>query len=394
MENEISVVTASQVMESMDKQKYEIVPIYIAKTGKWYTGAALLELEAYRDMPSLLKRCTEVYFKSVYGDFNLYSNTGLFGAQKVVARIDTILPTLHGTNCEDGTLQGVLSVLGIPYVGCNTFASANGMDKISMKQILRSSGISVVDFHWFSDKEWDERREEVLEAIEKNLPYPVIVKPANSGSSVGISPAHSREELAEAIDNAAQFTTRIIVERMLSKLKEVNCSVMGDYYHCEPSVCEVPLRSGEILSYSDKYQSGGAKGSGKLGGAKSGCGKLGGGVKFAGNKGEQGMASLKRELPAKLRDTVTALVKDYAVKTFKTLGCEGLARIDLMIDEEDGRIYVNEINTIPGSLSSYLWEYTGIPFTQVIDRLIDRSFARAREESFKVVDFGGNIFAK
>ena len=394
MENEISVVTASQVMESMDKQKYEIVPIYIAKTGKWYTGAALLELEAYRDMPSLLKRCTEVYFKSVYGDFNLYSNAGLFGAQKVVARIDTILPTLHGTNCEDGTLQGVLSVLGIPYVGCNTFASANGMDKISMKQILRSSGISVVDFHWFSDKEWDEPREEVLDSIEKVLPYPVIVKPANSGSSVGISPAHSREELAEAIDNAAQFTTRIIVERMLSKLKEVNCSVMGDYYHCEPSVCEVPLRSGEILSYSDKYQSGGAKGSGKLGGAKSCGGKLGGGVKFAGTKGEQGMASLKRELPAKLPDTVTALVKDYAVKTFKTLGCEGLARIDLMIDEEDGRIYVNEINTIPGSLSSYLWEYTGIPFTQVIDRLIDRSFARAREESFKVVDFGGNIFAK
>ena len=333
-------------------------------------------------------------FKSIYGDHNLYSNSGLFGTQKVVAKLDTILPTLHGTNCEDGTLQGVLSVLGIPYVGCNTFASANGMDKISMKQILRSSGISVVDFHWFSDKEWDERREEVLEAIEKNLPYPVIVKPANSGSSVGISPAHSREELAEAIDNAAQFTTRIIVERMLSKLKEVNCSVMGDYYHCEPSVCEVPLRSGEILSYSDKYQSGGAKGSGKLGGAKSGGGKLGGGVKFAGTKGEQGMASLKRELPAKLPDTVTALVKDYAVKTFKTLGCEGLARIDLMIDEEDGRIYVNEINTIPGSLSSYLWEYTGIPFTQVIDRLIDRSFARAREESFKVVDFGGNIFAK
>ena len=174
--------------------------------------------------------------------------------------------------------------------------------------------------------------------------------------------------------------------------------MMGDYYHCEPSVCEVPLRSGEILSYSDKYQGGGAKGT-KSGGAKMcGCKLAGaskvGGFKLAGAKGEQGMASLKRELPAKLPDTVTALVKDYAVKTFKTLGCEGLARIDLMIDEEDGRIYVNEINTIPGSLSSSLWDYTGIPFTQVIDRLIERSFARAREESFKVVDFGGNIFAK
>lgn len=388
VENEISVVTASQVMESIDRERFEIVPIYIAKTGKWYTGDALFELSAYRDMPALFKRCTEVYFKSIFGDHNLYCKGGFLGREKVVAKIDTVLPTLHGTNCEDGTLQGVLSVIGVPYVGCNTFASANGMDKISMKQILRSSGISVVDFCWFTDKEWDERRSDVVDTIEKSLSYPVIVKPANSGSSVGISPAHNAKELEDAIDNAAQFTTRIIVERMLSKLKEVNCSVMGDYYHCEPSVCEVPLRSGEILSYSDKYQGGGAKGAkgAKMGGAKMGA-------KMGGAKG-QGMASLKRELPANIPDNVTALVKDYAVKTFKTLGCEGLARIDLMIGEEDGRIYVNEINTIPGSLSSYLWDYTGVPFKEVLTRLIDRSFERSREEGFKVVDFGGNIFAK
>ena len=388
VENEISVVTAHQVIESLDTQKYEIVPIYIAKTGKWYTGTALLDLSKYRNMPALLKECKEVFFKSVYGDHNLYANGGFLGKEKVVAKIDTILPTLHGTNCEDGTLQGVLEVIGIPYVGCNTFASANGMDKIAMKQILRDSGISVVDFCWFTDKEWDDRRQTVLENIEKTLHYPVIVKPANSGSSVGISPAHNAEELAQAIDYAAQFTTRIIVERMLSKLKEVNCSVMGDYYDCKPSVCEIPLRSGEILSYSDKYQSGGSKGS-KLTGAKVA------GPKLAGAKGAEsaGMASLKRQLPADLPDNVTALVQEFAVKTFKTLGCEGLARIDLMIDEQDGRIYVNEINTIPGSLSSYLWEYTGEPFSKVLDTLIARSFARAREESFKVVDFGGNIFA-
>lgn len=388
VENEISVVTAHQVIESLDTQKYEIVPIYIAKTGKWYTGEALLDLSKYRNMPALFKECREVFFKSVYGDHNLYANGGFLGKEKVVAKIDTILPTLHGTNCEDGTLQGVLEVIGIPYVGCNTFASANGMDKIAMKQILRDSGISVVDFYWFTDKEWDDRRETVIETVEKTLHYPVIVKPANSGSSVGISPAHNAEELAEAIDYAAQFTTRIIVERMLSKLKEVNCSVMGDYYDCKPSVCEIPLRSGEILSYSDKYQSGGSKGS-KLTGAKVA------GPKLAGAKGADsaGMASLKRQLPADLPDNVTALVQEFAVKTFKTLGCEGLARIDLMIDEQDGRIYVNEINTIPGSLSSYLWEYTGEPFSKVLDTLIARSFARAREESFKVVDFGGNIFA-
>lgn len=383
VENEISVVTASQVMESMDKSKYEIIPIYIAKNGKWYTGKELCDLNRYKDIPRLLKDCKEVYFKSIYGDKNLYT-TGLCGRQKVVAKLDTVLPTLHGTNCEDGTLQGVLEVTGIPYVGCNTFASANGMDKIAMKQILRDSGISVVDFCWFTDKEWDESHKAVLEKIEKQLSYPVIVKPANSGSSVGISPAHNIAELEDAIDNAAQFTTRIIVERMLTKLKEVNCSVMGDYYHCIPSVCEVPLRSGEILSYSDKYQGGGTKGAkGVKCGVKSGS-------KMTGSKG---MSSLKRELPAKISEEMTSLVKDYAVRTFKTLGCEGLSRIDLMIDQEDGRVYVNEINTIPGSLSSYLWDYSGVPFSEVIDRLIARSFERSREESFKVVDFGGNIFA-
>lgn len=388
VENEISVVTASQVIEALDHDKYNVVPIYIAKTGKWYSGKALLDLKRYRDMPSLYKDCTEVYFKSLYGDRNLYCN-GLFGKAKVYAKIDTVLPTLHGTNCEDGTLQGVLEVIGIPYVGCNTFASANGMDKIAMKQILRDSGISVVDFCWFTDKEWDESHSAVLAKVEKQLSYPVIVKPANSGSSVGIMPAHNIAELEDAIDNAAQFTTRIIVERMLSHLKEVNCSVRGDYYHCEPSVCEVPLRSGEILSYSDKYQ-GGASG-GKLGGSKDAKFT---GAKIAGSKGgSKGMASLKRELPANLPDSVTALVKDFAVRTFRTLGCEGLARIDLMIDTEDDRIYVNEINTIPGSLSSYLWECGGKPFTEVLDELIARSFERSREESFKVVDFGGNIFA-
>lgn len=386
VENEISVVTASQVIESMNRDKYEIVPIYIAKTGKWYTGKALLDLGRYRDMPSLLRDCTEVYFKSIYGDHNLYANSGFFSREKAIAKIDTILPTLHGTNCEDGTLQGVLEVIGIPYVGCNTFASANGMDKIAMKQILRDSGISVVDFVWFTDKEWDHSHKEVVEKIEKSLSYPVIVKPANSGSSVGISPAHNESELIDAIENAAQFTTRIIVERMLSHLKEVNCSVMGDYYNCRASECEVPLRSGEILSYSDKYQSGGSKGGAK--GAKCPA-KMAAGSKL----GSKGMSSLKRELPARIPADVTALVKDYAIRTFKTLGCEGLSRVDLMIDLDDSRVYVNEINTIPGSLSSYLWDYTGVAFSDVIDTLINRSFERAREESFKVVDFGGNIFA-
>jgi len=368
VENEISVVSALQAIEALDTEKYEIVPIYIAKTGKWYSGDKLLTLDNYKDMKALLAGCTEVFMKPIYGDFNLYANKKSFFGDKVVATLDVILPTLHGTNCEDGTLQGVLACVGIPFVGCDVLASANGMDKITMKLILQSSGIPVVDYYWCSDKAWYKDRDAVLEAIEKKLEYPVIVKPANSGSSVGIRPAHNREELAEAIDYAATFTTRIIVERMVEKLKEVNCSVLGNYEECEASACEVPMRSGEILTYSDKYMSGGGK--------------------------SKGMRSTKRELPAKISDDETALIKDLACKTFRVLSCDGVARIDFIKDEEDKRIYVNEINTIPGSLSNYLWDYTGLSFTKLLDRIIDEAFARSREAGFKVTDFGGNIFTQ
>lgn len=367
MENEISVVTAIQTMDAMDKEKYGIVPIYIAKTGKWYTGDALLDVNNYRDMNALFKKCDEVFLKPIYGDKNLYLNRrSLIGGEKVAATLDVVLPTLHGTNCEDGTIQGVLAAVGIPFVGCGVLASANGMDKITMKMILQSSGIPVVDYCWFNDKNWYANQQSVIESVEKTLPYPVIVKPANSGSSVGIRPAHDRDELVEAVEYACSFTTRVIVEKLVENLKEVNCSVLGNYEDCEASVCEVPMRSGEILTYSDKYMTG----------AKS-----------------KGMQSTKRELPANISDDETMLIKDLARKTFRVLDCEGVARIDFIKDETDHRVYVNEINTIPGSLSNYLWEYTGIPFRELVDRLIDQAFARSREDSFKVTDFGGNIFA-
>lgn len=366
VENEISVVTAIQTMESMNREKYNIVPVYIAKTGKWYTGDALFDLSNYKDMNVLFSKAKEVFMKPVYGDFNLYLNKdGLFGCRKV-AKLDVMLPTLHGTNCEDGTLQGVLAAIGIPFVGCDVLASANGMDKITMKMILQSSGVPVIDYYWFNDKNWYQGRDSVIDAMEKRLSYPVIVKPANSGSSVGIRPAHNREEFIEAVDNACSFTTRVIVEKLVEKLKEVNCSVLGNYEECEASVCEVPQRSGEILTYSDKYMNSGSK--------------------------SKGMQSTKRELPAKISEDETMLIKDLAKKTFRVLACEGVARIDFMKDEEDNRVYVNEINTIPGSLSNYLWDYEGLPFPAMIDKLIDLAFARSREASFKVTDFGGNIF--
>lgn len=435
MENEISVVTALQTLELMNKDKYDVVPIYIAKSGKWYTGEKLLKTDNYRDMKSLLRQCSEVYMRPIYGDKNLYLVKPRLFSKGVVATLDVILPTLHGTNCEDGTLQGVLTSIGIPFVGCNTLASANGMDKITMKMILKECDIPVVDYFWFNDKEWYADQDAVIDRLEKKLrhipkvspaeegaakeekkeaeptSYPVIVKPANSGSSVGIKAAHNRDELIEAVNYAASFTTRIIVERLVTQLKEVNCSVKGNYNDCETSFCEVPMRSGEILSYQDKYMSGGTKG-GSKGGAANGM-------------GIRSMRNLKRELPAKLESGETERIQKLARATFRALACDGLSRIDFIIDESDRSIYVNEINTIPGSLSNYLWEATlnagkkqtsstknisestvaGVteitiqpkekqsPFTKVIDELIEGAFARSREEGFKVTDFGGNIFA-
>ncbi|MBR3855096.1 MAG: D-alanine--D-alanine ligase [Bacteroidaceae bacterium] len=368
VENEISVITANQAIQAMDKEKYNIIPIYITKEGKWYSGDALFDVSNYRDTKRLLAMCEEVYMKPLYGDTNLYrTKKSLFG-KEVVAKLDVILPALHGTNCEDGTFQGVMEFSGIPYTGCNTLASANGMDKITMKMILKECGIPVIDYCWFSDKEWDDKKDDTVARIENKLGYPVIVKPANSGSSVGIRAAHNREELIDAIDYAISFTSRVIIEKYVQKLKEVNCAVLGNYYECQPSVCEVPVRSGEILSYQDKYMNGGGKQS-------------------------EGMRSTVREIPANLPEASTKFIQKAACDTFRALSCDGVARIDFIIDEATGDIFVNEINTIPGSLSFYLWEYSGINFGTLIDKLIDIALRRKQDAGFKAVNYGENIFA-
>lgn len=373
VENEISVLTAIQAMEALDTEKYDITPIYISKEGQWYTGEALRKSENYRHMDKLFAQCSKVYIRPIYGDNNLYkAKKPIFGSD-VVAQLDVIIPALHGTNCEDGSFQGAIEMTGIPYAGCNVLASANGMDKITMKMILAESGIPVIDYTWFSDKEWFDAQERVIERVETKLSYPLIVKPADSGSSVGISAVHDRKELIEAVENAVTYSKRIIVEKLVEKLKEINCSVLGNYYECEASVCEAPIRSGEILSYADKY----------LGGGKGSKGAV---------KQSEGMRSTVREIPANLPEKSTEFIRTTAVETFKALSCDGVSRIDFMIDEATDKIYVNEINTIPGSLSFYLWEATGVSFSELLERLIAIAFQRKRDSSFKTTSYKENIF--
>ena len=365
-EHEISVISASQAMHAINAEKYEVVPIYISKQGKWYTGNALLDIQNYRNIPELLAKVDEVYMEPSFGDYNLYKKKrSLFGSN-VIKHLDVIIPVLHGSNGEDGIFEGLLETIGIPYAGCNTLSSANGMDKITMKMILKSCGIPVVNFVWFSDKEWYTRREEIINQIEKEIGYPVIVKPANLGSSVGIGRACNREELIDKIDGAEIYTTRIIVEDMVEDLQEINCSVLGDCDENQASVLEEPIKSGEILSYEDKY--------------------------VGGSKGAKGMQASQKRIPADLPEKETKRIQFLARETFRVLSCHGVSRVDMIIDRKTRDIYVNEINTIPGSLSFYLWEATGISFEQLMDKLVELAIKRKREQGLKTVSYDHNIF--
>lgn len=366
-EHEISVISANQAINAIDKDKFDVVPVYITKQGKWYTGDALLEISNYRNTASLLEKCQEVYMKPIYGDYNLYkAKKPMFGSD-VFARFDVVIPVLHGSNGEDGIFEGVLETIGIPYAGCSTLASANGMDKITMKMILQASGIPVVDYLWFTDRQWFEKRDELIADIEKKLGYPIIVKPANLGSSVGIGRAHDREDLIDKINTAEQYSSRIIVEHMVDNLQEINCSVLGNCDDYQTSVLEEPIKSGEILSYTDKY--------------------------MGGSKGKTGMQSAQKRIPADLPESETARIKDLAGKTFAVLSCHGVSRVDMIIDRDNRNIYVNEINTIPGSLSFYLWEASGIKFDELMERLVSLALKRKRDESTKTVSYDQNIFS-
>ena len=265
-EHEISVISASQAMAAINRDRYDVTPIYITKQGRWFTGEALLDIKNYRNPKDLIAKCTEVYMQPVYGDYHLYrTKRTLFGGNGVLTKLDVVIPVLHGSNGEDGIFEGVLESIGIPYAGCNTLASANGMDKITMKMILAADGVPVVPYVWFTDKEWFDKRDSLVEKIESKLGYPVIIKPANLGSSVGIGSAHNREELIERVADAQRYSTRIIVEHMLAEMQEINCSVLGDCDDYRMSVLEEPIKSADFLTYEEKYGSGSGTKSGSKG---------------------------------------------------------------------------------------------------------------------------------
>jgi D-alanine-D-alanine ligase len=380
VEHEVSVITALQaIYQLVDNREYKIVPIYISKTGDWYTGDLLFDLENFKDLNKIMSGTQKV--TPIKQDQNVYLIKSPLKkiTNNIIERIDLALPILHGTFGEDGTLQGLFEQLGLPFGGCNVLSAAVTMDKIMTKLILKASNIPVVDFVWFNIEDWFKKEFELVGQVETQLGYPVVVKPADIGSSVGISVANNKKELKDGVNFVRKFSERVLIERYVSNLKEVNISVLGDCESHRLSVCEEPITSHEILTYADKY-AGGNNSKGSKGGTKDGAGSA-------------GMSSLSRKIPANISDKMKLEIEHLASISFKTLDCSGVSRIDFIIDGDTDDVYVNEFNTIPGSLSFYLWEATGVSFAELLDELIKIAKSRYRRRSMLTFTNEVNILA-
>ena len=371
VEHEVSVISAVQAMASLNKDKYNIIPVYMTKKSEFWTGEKLMDINAYKDIPALLKECTECVFVRSEGKVQLLRQKMKKFGSNVLFDIDIAFPIVHGTNVEDGALQGYLQTLDLPYVGCDVLASAIGMDKYTMKIMLKDAGFPVLDGIRISSYDLD-KLESFADQVEQRFGYPVIVKPVNLGSSVGISKAGDRASFISSAEDAFQFADRILIEPCVVQLKEINCSVLGDSESAEASVCEEPVQASDddILSFEQKYVGGG----GKSGGSK-------------------GMATLKRKIPAEISAEQDEFIRKTAVEAFRYLNCNGVARIDFMIDMATDKIYINEFNTIPGSLAFYLWEPKGVKYTALLDRMIELALKRHRQAEKINYSFDTNLLA-
>lgn len=370
VEHEISIISAVQAMRYINRDKYDVIPVYITKTNEMYHGESLTQIEEYSNLKALLKKCRKVSLVTEGGKTYLAKASVKPFEKKIITEVDMAFPIVHGTNCEDGTLHGYLKMMNLPLVGCDLTASAIGMDKYYMKTVFKDNGIPVLDCKCFTAKEYALYSHDVIAKIEEAIPYPVIVKPVNLGSSVGISKAKSREELEDSLQTAFNFAGKVLIERAVENLKEINCSVLGDADDARASECEEPVNSDDILSYEEKYLKG------SKGGSKS---------------GSKGMASLSRKIPADITPEQREAIRAMAVNAFKCLGCNGIVRIDFMIDTASGEIFLNEINTIPGSLSFYLWEPLGVSYTQLLDEMISLGMKRNREQGEISYAFDTNV---
>jgi D-alanine-D-alanine ligase len=353
-EHEVSIVSAMQVVQFLSG-RHHVIPIYISKDGIWLTSEKLTDLSLYSHFEALLKECSPVAFSPDTG-LQVIKNPlsrGIFGKAEKVS-LDVVFPIFHGLHGEDGTIQGLLELSDLPYVGSGVLASAVGIDKDVTKQLLSHQGIAVLEHVAFTRFDWEKDESAILKNIHARFSFPVIVKPARLGSSIGVKVARDADELSNLISIASRLDTKILVEPYLKNCLEVNCSLLGNY---EPiaSTTEQPLRRGDLLSFDDKYIHEGR---------------------------ERGMQSAQRVIPAPLTDRQNEEIQALAIRVFQALGCKGVARVDFLLDLEEGKIYVNEINTLPGSIAYYLWKEKPhfLSPEQLVDRLIELALEAHQEK--------------
>lgn len=367
VEHEVSVISALQAMNNLNEDKYDIVPIYISKDRIWYTGHMLRDIEFYKEFEDEKKYATKVMLYKKGKTFLLQRTTGLF--RKDITDLDIILPVVHGNNVEDGSLAGLLDSIGIPYVGSHVLGGALGQDKVVMKQVMESVNLPIVPYTWFYDSEYLDNKENILKEIKK-IGYPVIVKPATLGSSIGIEVAKNEKDIESKIEDAMEYDTKIVVEKVIENLTEVNASVLGNYEYQKVSPLEEVMGEDEILSFADKY----------LGNAKS--------------KGtaSKGMASTSRIVPARISEKLTKEIQDTAKQVFKVLNLSGVCRVDFLIDNKENKFYVNEPNTCPGSLSFYLWKEAGMKYSELLDEMVSIAIKEYKHKNQKTMSFKSSIF--
>ncbi len=364
VEHEISIITAIQAMENIDRDKYKVIPVYLTKSSDFYTSEDFINIEVFKhqDLGSknifgnkykimeFIKKDKRVVIKK--------QSTSLFGS-KHEQEIDVFFPIVHGTNVEDGKLQGFFEHFNIPIVGPSTLSGAIGQDKSVSKDILETYNIPQTPYIWILENDINN-----LDELTKDLQYPLIIKPASLGSSIGIEVAQDKEQLREKVVNAFNFDDVIVIENKLNDIQELNISIFKNKDKILLSPIEEVYGLDNILSFTDKYMSGSK------------------------NKSE-GMANMTRQIPAKIPDKVREDIKVIAKKVYKVLRCKGLVRLDLII--KDDKIYVNEINSIPGSLSYYLWEADGIKYKDLLDQNIQVAIKDKYLKDKKETTFSSNV---
>ncbi len=364
VEHDVSVVTGHQVMRAFDPERYEVVPVYINRDGRWFTGEPLLELKNFKDEITSYKGVMSAVISPSVEHHGLIINptSGRFERSRV-KRLDVIFPAVHGSHGEDGTLQGLFELADLPYVGCGVLASAVANDKIMTKIVLSQQGIPIVEGVSFSRAEWQAAPDKVIGHIVHELPrYPLFVKPATLGSSIGIGRANDETMLRAYIEVAANLDRLILVENAVTGCVEINCAVMGSGSDVRASVLEQPVSWEEFLTYEEKYLRGG-----------------------------EGMKSAERLIPAPLEPELAEQIKQLAIRAFRAVDGRGTARVDFLVRPEEKAIYVNELNTMPGSLAFYLWQEDGLSPQQVVDKLVELAREAHAEKRRSTYNYQTNL---